>query len=420
MTATNDAQFQNLPIDGDVSPGWDAVAQAFRNNFVVRGEVGAALCILHRGKVVVDIAGGWTGPERTHPFTRQALALVFSTTKGMTALAAHVLVDRGLLDLHAPVRKYWPEYAANGKDDTTVAMLLNHSAGVPGFREPLLSEGYLDAEYMAQRIAAEPPFWEPGTRHGYHALNFGWMIGELVQRVTGVSLGRFFRDEIAAPLGADFWIGLPAEQEYRVAALEPPPLPVPGEPLPDVFINMMSHPNSTSALALTNGADFSPAAVSSDGSGLMMNSRRAHAAEIGAAGGIASAKGIAQIYAALANGNLISHDHVTRMGQTSTRSMQDAVLLVPTGFALGFMKSMDNRHLPLGDVSSFILGEAAFGHAGMGGSFGFYDPQAELAVGYTMTRMSGGLLANPRSQALIDAAYLAAGYRTNAPGVWVR
>ena len=384
------------------------------------GELGASLCIVYRGETVVDIAGGWADANATRAFSPNDLAVVFSTTKGMTALAAHVLADRGALDLNAPVAEYWPDYAANGKAATTVSMLLDHSAGVPGFREPLKPLAYLDWDYMVERIAAEAPFWEPGTQHGYHMLNFGWTVGELVRRVSGRSLGRFLKDEIAGPLQADFWIGLPLAEESRVVEMVAPAQPAPGEPMPEIFTNLFANPSSPSALTLLNGSGFSPASVDDTTGALMMNSRVGHAAEIGAAGGVGSARGVARIYGALGTGQLISHDHVARMAQTSSRSLRDRVLLIPTHFGLGFMKSMDNRHRPFGDIESFVIGEGAFGHVGYGGSFGFYDREADLAVGYVMNRMGPGILVNARGQALIDAAYGALGYRTNAPGIWLR
>ncbi len=410
---------REIPITGKCEHGWRAVQDAFRANFSVRGELGANLCVIHRGETVVDLAGGWSDIGATKLFSSNDLSVVFSTTKGMTSIAAHVLADRGQIDLDAPVSVYWPEYAANGKERTTVAMLLDHSAGVPSFREALKPAGYLDWDYMVERIAAEAPFWEPGTQHGYHMLNFGWAVGEVVRRVSGKSLGSFLRDEVAGPLHADFWIGLPEAEEHRVADVIPPPQPAPGDPMPEIFANLFAEPNSPSALTLVNGSGYSPAAIDETTGALMVNSRVGHAAEIGAAGGIGNARGVACIYASLGTGKLISHDHVARMGQTSSRSLRDRVLLIPTHFGLGFMKSIDNRRRPMGDIESFVIGETAFGHVGYGGSFGFYDRAAGLAVGYVMNRMGPGILVNPRGQALIDAAYTALGYRTNAPGVWL-
>lgn len=404
---------------GKCAPGWEAVYDAFAGNFAQLDEIGANLCVIHKGETVVDISGGWVDRVQSRAYDEDTLALVFSTTKGMTAIAAHVLVDRGELDLDAPVSKYWPEFAQNGKGGATVAMMLNHSVGVPGFRLPLKPDAHLDWDYMVERIAAEEPFWEPGLRNGYHALNFGWTVGELVRRVSGQSLGRFFRNEVSGPLGADFWIGLPEELEPRVTKNEPT-FPASGEPVIEVYTNIVENPTSHSALTFINSAGFGPGGVDEASGEYMMNTRAVHAAEIGGAGGIGSARGIAKIYAALGDGKLISRDHVVKMGETSMVSSRDPILLIPTRFALGFMKSMDNRKRPLGHITSFLMGEKAFGHVGAGGSFGIYDREADMAIGYTMNRLHAGILVDQRGQSLIDAAYRAAGYRTSAPGVWVR
>lgn len=409
----------SFAIQGDAAPGWQNLAGVFAENFRDRGEIGASLCVYHRGECVVDLAGGWAQPERTTPFSRDTLAVVFSVTKAMTAIAAHLLIDRGLLDLNAPVSEYWPEFATNGKETATVAMMLNHSVGVPGFHEPLRQGGYLDWSYMTSRLANEKPFWEPGSRNGYHAINFGWTVGELVRRVSGLSLGTFLRREIAEPLEADFWIGLPEHEEGRVADLIPE-IPAPGDPVIDVHTNFVANPNSSSAITFTNFGGYGAAVLDESSGKYLVNTRALHQAEIGGAGGIGSARGIARIFNALRGGKLISRDHVVRMSQSSMISTLDPILLMPTHFALGFMKSMDNRRRPLGHLESFIIGETAFGHVGAGGSFALYDRAEELAIGYVINRMHSGILLDERGQALVDEAYKILGYRTNAPGVWVK
>lgn len=412
-------EHSEAPISGEVASGWEGVRAAFTRNFAERPERSASLCVFHRGERVVDLAGGWFDTTRSRPFAHDDLVLLFSTTKGMTAVAAHCLVDQGRLDLDAPVAEYWPEYAANGKAATTVAMMLNHSAGVPGFHEPLKADAHLDWNYMVSRLAAERPFWEPGLRNGYHALNFGWTVGELVRRVSGMSLGQYFHQAVAAPLGADFWIGLPEAEEHRLSPLTPT-LPGPGVPVLELYDNVVKNPQSDSALTFINSGGFSPSAVDEATGDYVVNTRAVHAAEIGGAGGIGNARGVARIYAALLGGDLISTDHVVRMGRTSMISTRDPILLIPTRFALGFMKSMDNRRLPLGAIESFVIGEKAFGHVGAGGSFGFVDREAEMAAGYTMNHLGPGVLVDERGQSVIDAIYRALGYRSNAPGVWVK
>jgi CubicO group peptidase (beta-lactamase class C family) len=243
-------------------------------------------------------------------------------------------------------------------------------------------------------------------------MTFGWTVGELVRRVSGRSLGTFFQDEIAGPLGLDFWIGLPEQIEPRVAPIRPF-VPSGAPTLNEFAVALTTDPASISALSLLNTGGFALTGHSS---------REAHAAELGGGGGITNARGLAGMYAPLAGGGgtLVSTDDVIRMSQTSMATQQDATLLIPTRFGLGFMKSMDNRHRPTGHIETMLIGDRAFGHAGAGGSLGFADPDCGLAFGYSMNQMGAGILLNSRGQSLVDAAYRCLGYRTNAPGVWTR
>jgi CubicO group peptidase (beta-lactamase class C family) len=360
------------------------------------------------GETRVDLWGGHVDEAGSAPWTEDTLSLVFSVTKAATALCAHLLVERGELDLHAKVTHYWPEFGQQGKEDATVAMMLNHSVGLPAFRDPIKPGGYYDWDYMVGRLEQEAPFWKPGIRNGYHMISFGWTVGELVRRVSGKSLGTFFADEFARPLGLDFWIGLPEALEPRVSHMIPF-LPGPEGPFTDFTKALIGDPTSIPALSWLNSGGYSP------------DAREAHAAEIGGGGGISNARSLVRLFEPLADGGgaLFSRDSVTRMSQVSMATGDDATLCMPTRFALGFMKSMDNRHRPFGDIESCILGDRAFGHVGAGGSLGFADPDCALAFGYTMNRMGAGLLLNVRGQGLVDAAYRAVGFRTNAPGVWV-
>jgi CubicO group peptidase (beta-lactamase class C family) len=400
----------NGKIEGSCDERFAGVAREFERNFTERGEVGASLCLTLDGRTVVDLWGGLARPDGT-PWTRDTISIVFSCTKGATALCAHVLASRGKLDLNAPVAETWPEFAREGKQDATVRMMLDHTVGLPAFQTPIRPGGCNDWDYMVEMLAAEAPFWKPGTRNGYHMINFGWTVGELVRRASGKSLGAFFRDEIAAPLGLDFWIGLPEEHEPRVAPMIPW-LPGPGDELGAFAKAMLSDPKSISALSLLNTGGFDP------------NSRACHAAEIGGGGGISNARGLAGMYAPLACGGsldgvtLVDPDSLARMGEISAATQEDATLLIPTRFALGFMKSMDNRARRRGDRDSAVLGAAAFGHVGAGGSIGFADPACRMSFGYSMNRMGQSILLNDRGQSLVDAAYRALGYRSNASGVW--
>jgi CubicO group peptidase (beta-lactamase class C family) len=238
-------------------------------------------------------------------------------------------------------------------------------------------------------------------------------VGEIVRRVSGRSLGAFFRDELAGPLGIDFWIGLPEEIEPRVAPILPY-IPGEGEPLPDFVQQVFEDPKSISALSLLNLGGFDP------------NGRACHAAEIGGAGGISNARGLAGLYAPFACGGardgkrFVDAATLARMGEVSAATHSDATLLVPTRFALGFMKSMDNRRRTRGDRDSVVLSASAFGHVGAGGSIGFADPREELSFGYSMNQMGRGLLLNDRGQSLVDAAYRCLGYASNESGAWSR
>jgi CubicO group peptidase (beta-lactamase class C family) len=412
----------DVRIEGECDPEWSGVLQAFADNFDRRNELGASLCVTLEGETKIDVWGGWANEARTKPWERDTVSIVFSATKGATALCANMLIDEGKLDLHAPVSRYWPEFARKGKESATVAMILNHSVGVPGFREPLKDGAFADWDYMIHRLEEEPAFWEPGVRNGYHLLNIGWLAGELVRRVSGKSLGTFFKERVTDRLGIDFWIGLPEAIEPRVAHIVPYK-PVQGqEIITDFHYGLLNNPESDASKALLNTGNYSPDIFVESEGRYAPDTRRAHAAEIGGAGGITNARGLAGMYKPLANGGegLISADHIIRMSQVSMCATIDPILLMPTRFALGFMKSMDNRHRRLGDIESVIMSDPAFGHVGAGGSLGFADPESHLSFGYTMNRMGPGILLVDRGQALVDAVYRRLGYRTNAPGVWVR
>jgi CubicO group peptidase (beta-lactamase class C family) len=400
-------------IQGLCDVAFEAVKNAFINNFNEHAEVGASLCIRVGDEVKVDLWGGLASVEKQTPWEADTVSVVFSCTKAAVALCAHILIDRGDMDLFAPVTDYWPEFGQNGKEGISVAMILNHSAGLPAFREPIKPGGYYDWAYMINRLENEAPFWEPGTRNGYHMISFGWTVGELVARVSGKTLGDFFIEKVAGPLGLDFWIGLPEEIEPRVS-----PMilfyPEPGEPVSEFTEKLISDPASIQHLSIMNSGGYDP------------NAREAHAAMIGGGGGITNARHLSGMYAPLAasgkheNGRLLTPDAVARMGQVSMATGKDATLLIPTRFTLGFMKSMDNRHRPLGHIESAIIGEKAFGHGGAGGSLGFADPECSMAFGYTMNKMGNGILLNERGQSLVDAAYRCLGYRSNRSGAWIK
>jgi CubicO group peptidase (beta-lactamase class C family) len=404
--------------EGICKPGFERVAEAFQKNFDAKGEVGASVCLTVGGDTVVDLWGGTADQKTGTPWMKDTVSIVFSCTKGATALCAHVLASRGKLDLDAPVAELWPEFAKNGKEHATTRMMLDHSVGVPALRAKVKDSGPYEWDYMTGLLAEEAPFWEPGTRNGYHGFTFGWTVGEMVRRAAGVSLGTFFQNEIAKPLGLDFWIGLPEEIEPRVAPIIAYAYKAEEAKTP-FMIDLATKRDSPAALFYFNVGAWRTGGA---------NTRAGRAAEIGAANGITNARGLAGMYAPLAQGGaaLVDGKTLARMGEVSMATHDDATLRIPTRFALGFMKSMDNRKRSVGaklfgpDVDSVIMGSAAFGHVGAGGSLGFADPAAGLSFGYTMNRMGPGLLMNERGQALVDAAYLSLGYRNKDGGVWVK
>lgn len=409
-------------MEGYCHREWHPLLDAFLDNFRDRNELGASLCVKVSGQTKIDVWGGRVSADGDAPWKEDSVVVVFSGTKGATATCAHVLADRGLLDLEAPVSAYWPEFARHGKENATVGMMLNHSVGVPGFRERVKPGAFADWDYMVRRLEEEPPFWDPGSRCGYHMLTIGWLVGELVRRVSGKSFGQFFAQEIAQPLGIDFWIGLPEEHEIRVVPFIPQ-IPSRDDPdLTDFQLSLLNNPASEFSRAVLNVGGYEPARKDSETKRFVPDTRLAHAAEIGGSGGITNARGLAGLYDPLANGggNLVSPDQVWKMSQTSMCASLDPMLVLPTRFALGYMKSMDNRHRRLGHIESVIMGDRAFGHVGAGGSLGFADPDCDLAFGYAMNRLGPGILLNERGQSLVDTAYRLLGYRSNASGVWTR
>ena len=394
------------------------VADEFERNFAERGEVGAAVCVTLDGETVVDLWGGIADEDSGRAWARDTIGVVWSCTKGATALCAHMLVARGQLSLDAPVAEYWPEFGKNGKDAVTVRMALAHQAGVPAFSTPIPDNGYCDWDLIVNRLADQTPWWAPGTRHGYHALTFGHLIGEILRRVDARSLGAFFREEVAEPLALDFWIGLPEEHEARVAPTIPA-APQPGDVLPSFYQAALNDPNSIGAKVLFNsGLALAPGWI---------DTRAAHAAELPAFGGIANARALAHMYRPLALGGaidgvtLVDAEELATMGAVASATTVDATMLVPTRWSAGFVKSVDNGSLEPGNKDGVVLSEAAFGHVGMGGSIGFADPDVRLSFGYTMNRQGLSVGLDARAQSLIDATYRALGFRRPVRGgSWYR
>jgi len=264
-------------------------------------------------------------------------------------------------------------------------------------------------------IAGLEPQWAPGARSGYHPLTFGFLVGEIVRRVTGLTLGQFFEKEVSGPLGLDFWMGLPEDLEPHVAHTIPVDPTQPGVLLPSLFVTAMTKPESVPGLMLLNNGGYMAPGES--------DSRAAHTAEMGAIGGISNARGLAGMYRPLALGGsyngvrLVEESQIPQMSNVAVAGA-DAVVMVPSRFALGFQKACDNAHLPANDAEGLLISEEAFGHNGMGGSLGFADPKARLSFGYAMNRQGSGLGVNSRGQSLVDAVYRALGYRQTGGGTW--
>jgi CubicO group peptidase (beta-lactamase class C family) len=397
-------------ITGFVEPGFEPVRDAFIANFerepdpfnAMLGidvcEVGAGISVFHRGRPVVELWGG-EADRRTHrPYDDQTLQLVFSTSKGITAICANLLAQRGLLDLDAKVTDYWPEFAQAGKADIPVRWLLSHRAGLPWVDVDMTIEQALDWDQVIEALEQQAPVWEPGTQHGYHATTFGWLVGEVVRRVSGKSVGAFVRDELAGPLGLDLWIGLPAEQHGRVSPLEV--IQLPDDPNLKPMVDQFIGPESMLGKAL-----FAPGGAWAEQMFDSFNLPEVWSAEIPAANCITNAPSLAKLYAACvgevagADGEPVCLFDPATVEQAITRQTEgvDHVLMgMDMQYGLGF-------NLP-GDLLK-LGGHRSFGHYGAGGSVGFADPDAELGFGYVMNKMYLGLTGDPRTTTLIDATY---------------
>jgi CubicO group peptidase (beta-lactamase class C family) len=374
-----------LAIEGTVAPGFAHVRDAFASNFS-RGDayedVGASLAVYRGGKCVVDLWGGYRDQARSRTWTSDTLINVWSTTKGITAIAVALLVDRGKLSYSDLVAKHWPEFAANGKEGITVAQLLSHQGGLPGFAEPTTVEDFYDWERVTTRLARQAPMWTPGAKNSYHAMTYGFLAGELVRRLSGMSTGAFVAREIARPLRADVFIGLDEAHEPRVAEMIKPSAPV-----DTAALNLPVE----AIAALTNPA------VEAD----RPNSRAWRAAQVPAANGHATADGLARVYAAIADGGsldgvrLLKGETIARMRQVQTMR-GDLMLGFAPNWAMGFATN---------GIGVYGPNPRAFGHSGWGGSFGCADTEAKIGIGYTMNRMGADLVGDPRSKVLCDAIF---------------
>ncbi len=377
-----------IDIQGQCNPRFEPVREAFAQLFESAGEVGASCAIYAKGELVVDLWAG-TCNKNEDPWQQNTLVNVFSVSKAVTAICVQKAVELGALELDRPVADFWPEYGCNGKKRTLVSWLLNHQAGQPAFKTPLPDEALYDWERMAETLAREEPWWEPGTRHGYHLISYGWLVGEVFRRAVGVSVGEFLQQELAGPLGLDMCFGVADADFPRLADLfaanQPPE---PGRV--SLFNHVMTNPGSMTAAALMN-----PQSIM-NGS----NTEQWRRAEIPSANLHATAAALASLFGKLVcHEGVLPDDAVARCYQEESRG-DDPVLLTETRFGPGFMLQQ-----PGSLEAEFGPGANAFGHPGAGGALAFADPDRELGFAYAMNQMGPYVLIDSRPRKLIDALY---------------
>lgn len=377
-------------VHGTVARGWEAVREAFAANFSSGDDSGAACAVYRGGVPVVDVWAGFADVAEGRWWDEDTIALTFSATKGLTAACVLLLVERGQLDLDVPVAAFWPEFGARGKAHIPLRWVLCHKAGLAAVDGDLTLAEVLAWDPVVAAIAAQAPNWEPGSAHGYHARSYGWILGEVVRRVTGRSLGAFFADEIARPLGLDFWIGLPPSEMRRCARILPP--------------------TNLPAIADLFGADSLMARVLNGPSGLfaydeMWNRRDVLAAEMPSSNGVGNARALARFYAVLVgevDGMRLLRPETVTAARTIEADGPDRVLMLPSRYGLGFT---------LQPMLAPGAGADCFGHPGAGGALGFADPTGHLGFGYVTTRMRFDMTGDPRSRRLVDATYRSLGGR---------
>ena len=370
-------------IGGTTAPGFDGVRAAFAANLAGGQEMGAAVGVYLRGRKVVDLWGGVADPRTGRPWEHDTLQVVYSTTKGVVAACAHLLAQRGELDLDAPVATYWPEFAAGGKDHIPVRWLLTHQAGLPVIDHPITPAEAIAWEPMVTALAAQRPAWEPGTAHGYHGLTYGWLVGEVVRRVSGRGIGAFLAEEIAAPLGLDLWIGLPKTEHHRVSRVisAVPDL----DALSTIELNALPEPMREVMAAYADPTSLTVRSMTVVKPPLDHNDPGEQSAELPSTNGICTARALARFYAALI-GEVDGHrilSPATLAAATAERvSGLDRILRVPVRIGTGF-------GLPTPDA--YWYSPTAFGFPGLGGSLGFADPATGLAFGYVMNHLQEGV-----------------------------
>ncbi|MFD4031596.1 serine hydrolase domain-containing protein [Streptomyces sp. NPDC058637] len=382
-----------MDVRGTVTPGFEAVRDAFVRNFEQRGERGAAVTVYRHGRKVVDLWAGTRDVDGTEPWAVDTVQIVRSAGKGIAAAVPLLLHQRGQVDLDAPVGTYWPDFKANGKERVLVRHLLAHRAGLAALDATLTPEEAVDGTSGPRAVAAQRPLWEPGTDHGYHAQTYSWLVAELVRRTTGRTIGRWIAEEIARPLGLDFWFGLPADEAHRIGRIgpvEPPVTEGNGGAL-------RLRPKRSVAEAYRDPASLTRRAFGAIDPLPDENDPVYRAAELPGSNGVATARGLARCYAAMigeVDGHRLFAPATLTLARTEESAGPDRVLVVNTRFGLGYM-----LHGP----AAPLLAPGSFGHPGRGGSLGFADPESGIALGYVTNGLQKGVTADPRAQALVRA-----------------
>ena len=375
-------------IHGTIDPRFAAMGEILSANLDSGADVGASVAVMLEGELVVDIWGGWVDEAHTAPWGRDTITNVWSSTKTQMALCALMLADRGQLDLDAPVATYWPEFAQNGKEGVLVKHLLSHTSGVSGWDQPVTVDDIYDWETSTARLAAQAPWWEPGTASGYHALNQGHLVGEVIRRITGKKLGEFFRDEVAVPLGVDFHIGLAPSEFGRVSNVIPPP------PLPVDFSQL--DPEMVAVKTFTGPAPGAEASWTAAW----------RQADIGAANGHGNARSVAVAQSAISNGGvvngqrLLSPATIERIFEVQAEGV-DQVLMVPAKFGIGY--GLATEAMP------FVPDRRVCAWGGWGGSLVINDVDNRMTITYMMNRMEAGLVGDARGSSLVNAALAVVG-----------
>ncbi len=375
------------PMGGFADDRFAEVRSLFEQRIADGTELGASVAVSIDGECVVDLWGGWADDARSRPWAEDTIVNVYSVSKTMAAITALFLADHGVIDFDAPVATYWPEFAQGGKGETTVSHLMSHSAGLSGWKEPMVPADLYDWDKATTLLARQEPFWKAGTASGYHGITQGYLIGEVVRRATGQTLGEVFRREIAEPLGADMHLGLDSRHDHRVANLKaPPPAPPPSAMPGELMLNMATNPRLDIALGVE-----------------AVRTRQWRGAQLYAAGGTGNGRSIAKVHALLANGGEVGGKRLmSEAGCRKALELQiqgvDLILAMPARFGMGFGLPGEWLKTPHADCLFW---------PGAGGALSVIDMKSRMSFGYAMNRMGAGMLVDARPNALLQATWAA-------------